>query len=149
MAKISNDVLQRLQTTVWPQLEIEHGLPRNILYAIANWETRGSFENNLVSPAGARGIFQLTPIALRQIQMDSGINVDPLNPYSASKGAAILLKRYTRLFANQPQLIVAAYNWGETNVRNFVKRIAAQGKAPMPQETRDYIQNTVPLLRTI
>lgn len=141
MATIGQDTLAHLQATVWPALEASWGLPAGLLGAIAYWETRGSY-STATGPAGGRGIFQLTPIALQQVQADTGLVVDPVNPYTASVGAAALLARYVRLFTHPP-LVVAAYNWGEGNVRNFIRTIAQRGSAPMPRETRDYIANTV------
>ena len=141
MAQISDDTLAHLRGAVWPALEASWGLPAGLLSAIAHWETRGSY-SIATGPAGGRGIFQLTPIALEQIRRDTGLVIDPINPYTASVGAAALLARYTRLF-RYPSLIVAAYNWGEGNVRRFIQAVATQGRALMPLETRQYIANTV------
>ena len=141
MSAIGQDTIAHLQATVWPALEASWGLPAGLLGAIAYWETRGSY-STATGPAGGRGIFQLTPIALEQIRRDTGIVIDPVNPYTASVGAAALLARYVRLFTHPP-LVVAAYNWGEGNVRRFIRLIAQRGSAPMPLETREYIANTV------
>lgn len=141
MATVDQPTLMHLQVTVWPALEASWGLPAGLLGAIAAWETRGSY-STATGPAGGRGIFQLTPVALQQVQADTGLVIDPINPYTASVGAAALLARYARLFLHPP-LIVAAYNWGEGNVRRFIRLIAQRGSAPMPLETRQYIANTV------
>ena len=141
MSVIGQDTIAHLQSTVWPALESSWGLPAGLLGAIAAWETRGSY-STATGPAGGRGIFQLTPIALDQVRADTGLVIDPINPYTASVGAAALLARYTRLF-RYPSLIVAAYNWGEGNVRKFIQAVATQGRALMPLETRQYIANTV------
>lgn len=141
MTTIGPDTIAHLQATVWPALEASWGLPAGLLGAIAYWETRGSY-STATGPAGGRGIFQLTPIALDQVRADTGLVIDPVNPYTASVGAAALLARYVRLFTHPP-LVVAAYNWGEGNVRRFIRLIAQRGSAPMPRETREYIANTV------
>jgi len=144
MSQISSDTLARLRETVWPALENAYQLPYGLLNSIATYETRGTFRDE-ISPAGARGIFQLTPIALEQVKRDVGINFDPSNPYSASTAAAILLSRYFKIFT-YPSLVVAAYNWGEGNVKKLLRTIATQGRGTMPLETRQYIVNTIGMI---
>ena len=140
--------LEHLRSSVWPTLEASFDLPRGMLEAIATWETRGSFDARAYNPAsGARGVFQLTPIALTQVRQDIGLKADPFNPYAASAAAAALLARYGRLFNGEPTLMVAAYNAGEGTIRRFLRDVKARGKGFLPVETRDYIANVVPMLR--
>lgn len=138
MAALDSDTLALLEDQVWPGLEGFYQLPGGILYALSWWETRGSFDNGGVSSKGARGIFQLTPIAIRQVNIDAGFSADPLDPYQASYAAAVLFKRYLNRFKSAV-LAVAAYNAGETRVATFVKQCQATGKGFLPQETIDYI----------
>lgn len=145
MSSLAPEVLERLRESVWPALEQSLGLPRGILNAVAYWETRGAFDDK-ISPAGARGIFQLTPIALAQVRKDHAIVVDPSNPYQASYGAATLLARYHRLFFGLPPLYLAAYNAGEGTVKKFIRDVASQGKGFLSFETRDYLRNVLPLI---
>lgn len=136
---ISSATLDRLRTAIWPTIEQRYELPRGILNAIAEWETRGTWRNDQVGPTGARGIFQLTPIALEQVRQDSGgVRFDPVNPVAASVAAGILLKRYFMLF-NDPALAVAAYNAGEGTVRRYVAQVKQRGKGTLPRETVEYI----------
>ncbi|NBX56827.1 MAG: hypothetical protein EBT70_17525 [Betaproteobacteria bacterium] len=87
---LSTATLERLRGAIWPTIELRYELPRGILGAIAEWETRGTWRNDQVGPTGARGIFQLTPIALEQVRLDSGgVRFDPLNPVAASVAAGI------------------------------------------------------------
>jgi membrane-bound lytic murein transglycosylase D len=144
---VDQSTLDRLQSTVWNSIEDSFKLPRGILNAIATYETRGTFDNNAFNRgSGARGIFQLTPIALKQVKIDYGLNADPVNVYQASVAAAALLSRYQRMFNGQLPLMVAAYNAGEGTVRKFVKDNAAYGSGSLPYETRQYIINVVPML---
>lgn len=138
--------LARLRSSVWPALERGWGLQPGILEAVATWETRGTFRDQ-VSPAGARGIFQLTPIALAQVRKEFGVIANPSNPYEASVAAAALLSRYSRIFQGELTLMLAAYNWGEGSMRRFVRQIVDTGRASMPAETRDYIANVLGLIR--
>ena len=139
--------LEHLRGSVWPALEEGFRLPRGILAAIAEWETRGSFDVRAYNPgSGARGLFQLTPIALAQVRQDVGLNADPYNPYTASAAAAALLGRYARLFRGEPTLMVAAYNAGEGTIRRFLRDVSDKGRGSLPLETRQYIAAIVPSL---
>ncbi|NBX78019.1 hypothetical protein EBQ93_01500 [bacterium] len=136
---ISPSTLERLRSAIWPTIEMRYELPKGILRAIAEWETRGTWRNDQVGPTGAKGIFQLTPIALEQVRQDSGgVRFDPINPVSASVAAGILLKRYLTLFNDIP-LAVAAYNAGEGTVRRFVQSVRQKGSGFLPRETVEYI----------
>jgi soluble lytic murein transglycosylase-like protein len=147
MARISQAELDRLRSSVWPALERDNALPAGILNAVATWETRGTFENDAVSGAGAQGIFQLTQIALRQIKKDTGMTINPRNIYEASKGAAFLLKRLGRLFAGHLALVLAAYNAGEGTIRRYMVSVRDTGSGFLPRETTDYIVNVSRLVR--
>jgi hypothetical protein len=137
----------RLQTSVWPALEDGFGLQHNLLSAIANWETRGSYDNDAINRgSGARGIFQLTPIALKQVNIDTGMNINPNNPYQASVAAALLLARASKLFSGELPLMLIAYNAGEGNAKKFVRENAANGRGTLSRETREYIANVVPMV---
>jgi soluble lytic murein transglycosylase-like protein len=72
------------------------------------------------------------------------IAADPSNPYQASVAAAALMSRYMRLFRGSLPLALAAYNWGEGNVRRFLRQTAEGGAGQLPRETRDYVLNVVP-----
>jgi soluble lytic murein transglycosylase-like protein len=139
--------LQRLKMSVWSALEEGMGLPNNLLNAVASWETRGTFDNDAFNRlSGAKGIFQLTPIALKQIKIDTGMNINPFNPYQASIGAAVLLNRASRLFNGQLALMLASYNAGEGTTKKFIKDNAANGSGYLSRETRDYIANVLPMV---
>jgi len=144
---VDQSTLDRLQSTVWNSIEDSFKLPRGILNAIATYETRGTFDNTAFNRgSGARGIFQLTPIALKQVKIDYGLNADPVNVYQASVAAAALLSRYQRMFNGQLPLMVAAYNAGEGTIKKFIRDNAAYGGGSLPYETRQYIINVVPML---
>lgn len=139
--------LSHLQQNVWPVLESAYGLPRGILNAIATVETGGTFNAGLVNRASqAKGLFQLRPIALEQVRLDSGIQFDPLNAGAASAAAAILLRRYLRLFRGEVTLAVAAFNAGEGNVRRFLQQVRDEGSGALPRETVRYIPKVLGVL---
>ena len=140
---LSPDTFDRLNRVIWPALERSWGLPAGTLEAIAWYETRGTFRDQ-TSRTGARGIFQLRPIALRQVLDEFGIAADASNPYQASAAAAALMSRYLRLFRGSLPLALAAYNAGEGTVRRFLTQTAQGGAGQLPRETRDYVVNVVP-----
>jgi soluble lytic murein transglycosylase-like protein len=141
---VDQATLERLRATVWPALEQAYGLPKGTLYAVSWWETRGTW-SDAPGGSGSRGIFQLTPTALAQIKIDTGITHNPDNAYSASAGAAALLSRYLRLFG-QPALMIAAYNAGEGKVRSYVRQVQSSGRGALPGITVDYVQNVMPVI---
>lgn len=140
---LSPDTFDRLNRVIWPALERSWGLPAGTLEAIAWYETRGTFRDQ-TSRTGARGIFQLRPIALAQVRQEFGIAADPSNPYQASAAAAALMSRYLRLFRGSLPLALAAYNAGEGTVRRFLSQTAQGGAGQLPRETREYVVNVIP-----
>jgi membrane-bound lytic murein transglycosylase D len=132
--------LVHLQQSVWPLLERAYGLPQGILGAIAQVETGGRFDARALNPgSGAAGLFQLTPIALEQVRQDAGVRVDPYNPGQASAGAALLLRRYFRMFGGDVSLALVAYNAGEGRARQFMRDVQQGGTGRLPRETAQYI----------
>ncbi len=132
--------LVHLRDSVWPILERAYGLPAGILGAIADVETGGRFDARAFNAASnASGLFQLTPIALAQVAQDAGVRVDPFNPGQASAGAALLLRRYLRMFGGDVSLALVAYNAGEGRARQFVREVRERGAGRLPRETAAYI----------
>jgi soluble lytic murein transglycosylase len=104
------------------------------------------------SPAGAKGLMQLTPATARYIAHLSGGTAFRLGDLSTpqvniSYGAfylRYLLNRYSQNIA----LALAAYNGGEGNVDHWVAQAGAQGRSlrvrdiPFP-ETRAYVKRVL------
>ena len=135
------DIIAHLQSNVWPLLEQVYGLPSGVLNAIAGVETGGTYNPRARNAAsGAAGLFQLTPVALEQLQLDTGIRFDPFSPGAASAAAALLLRRQLRIFRGDVSLALAAYNAGEGRVKRFVREVQAQGAGKLPVETARYVQ---------
>lgn len=143
---IDQSTLNYLKSTLWPMLEQGYNLPSGILNAIAFWESRGTYSDKSNPNTGARGLFQLRDIAIQQVQIDYGSTLDPSNVYQASLAASMLLNRYFKMFNYNTAISVASYNWGEGNVKKMLRKIAAGQNAFIPLETRDYLQNVIPLL---
>jgi Transglycosylase SLT domain len=112
---------------VWAKLEQQYGLHRGILFSLCVWENRGF--DRYVNASNGLGLFQFENVAVEQVRRDSGgIVYDRTKPLQASYMAAILLARYTRLFVAL-DLVVMAWNWGETNVRKWL-RAKSNGESP-------------------
>ena len=134
-------VIDHLRGSVWPLLEQAYDLPQGVLGSIASVETGGRFDARAVNPgSGAAGLFQLTPITLKQLQIDTGIAFDPFSPGAASAAAALLLRRHLRTFRGDVSLALAAYNAGEGRIKRFLREVQAQGTGKLPVETARYVQ---------
>ena len=102
----------------------QYGVDPNLAIAVAEQESGG--DPNAVSPAGAQGVMQLMPATATSL----GVN-DPFDPVqnidAGVRYLAQMLSRFT-----DPQLALAAYNWGPGNV-------SKHGYANWPSETVNYV----------
>ena len=117
------------------ELERIYGLPSGILKHMIEKESGGN--PKAISPAGARGLFQIMP------KHASGFVGDPLNPIESAHFAAKTLKFLGNHF-NSWGAALAAYNWGMGNVDRY-KRQGYRSFDNMPQETRNYIKQVTRL----
>jgi len=100
-----------------------------LLAAVAKAES--GFNSSALSPKGAMGMMQLTPVTLRHLKLEHGLSIDPWDPRSAVEGAAAYLQELQSRF-NGPQ-VLAAYNLGPTRLRRL------QGDFSGIQETEAYV----------
>ena len=104
------------------------------------------------SPAGARGLMQITPATAEFIARDSGgtrfTQADLATPQVNISYGAYYLRYLLRRYDGSEMLAVAAYNAGETNVSRWVQRAGgrdgfdAQDDIPFP-ETRKYVEGVL------
>lgn len=102
------------------------------------------------SHAGARGLMQITPATADFIARDSGgtefVQTDLATPELNIAYGTYYLRYLLDRFGGDETLAVAAYNAGETNVANWLKRAGGRGSfdvehdIPFP-ETRHYVEN--------
>ena len=122
------------------------GLPAELAWLA---ETESTFNPSAVSPAGARGLFQLMPVTAKA----QGLSLLPFdertNPEKSARAAATLLRRLHRMFDSWP-LALAAYNAGEGRVRRILKAqdatTFAQIADALPSETRLYVPKVLATL---
>jgi hypothetical protein len=98
------------------------GMPEDLLTLVAmkesSYDPETGYYNNSYSWAGAAGLMQLRPIALRDIQQRFGMSIDPMEPIQAIVGAALMFylnRVYIRHYAKRlPDLnsLIVAYNGG-------------------------------------
>ena len=96
---------------------------------IAHQESR--FNQNAVSPKGARGVMQLMPDTAKSL----GVNPDNLHE-NINGGVAYIKQLQDKYGADRPDLIAAGYNAGPDAVDKH-------GGVPPYKETQDYVKNVV------
>jgi soluble lytic murein transglycosylase-like protein len=123
----------------WPAIAREFaalGLPEEMAY-IAWAETQ--FDPALTSPAGARGMWQMTPGTARELglrvdgKLDERLDVQKQTRAAARKLANLLAEFGSDSF----MLALASYNRGEAGVRRVLHQIA-QEKGGFRKEKRDF-----------
>jgi len=102
--------------------ESKYNLPTSLLSRMAQQES--NYNSNAYNPSGARGLMQIIP------KWHPGVNV--YDPYESIQYAGSLMRQYFNEFKSWDKAL-GAYNWGETNVRNY-------GLSKAPLETRNYIR---------
>jgi len=125
----------------------KYNLPDELIYAIIN--TESGFDNNEVSPKGAKGLMQIMEDTAdwantkEEIEnYDYGRIFDPeLNIHIGCWYIAWLKKTYK----NDDTLVLAAYNAGSGNISKWLsdERYSKDGKtlSEIPfKETRDYVK---------
>lgn len=104
------------------------------------------------SPAGARGLLQLTIDAAQKYATNAGINSLRENQLYQPETSILIgseyLKELSDMFPNMPEAVAASYNGGEDNVARWVKR--AKHKDPGVftseigfDETKGYVQKVM------
>jgi membrane-bound lytic murein transglycosylase D len=97
------------------------------------------------SPAGAKGLWQLMPGtahdmgAFRNYQNDLRSDI-----YISTKAAVRFLKELHAKYRGNPDLVLAAYNWGPANVDRYLLKNNNDASSiyfNIPEETKRYLQN--------
>lgn len=102
-----------------------YGIPESLIYAVIRAES--NFNPYAVSSAGARGLMQLMPSTA--VQMDV---TDIFDPAQNIAGGSQYLAEMLRMFGNDLDLALAAYNAGPGAVQKH-------GGIPPYEETRQYV----------
>jgi hypothetical protein len=90
----------------------KHSMDPALVMAVIHAESQ--FDPKAVSPKGAAGLMQLSPVVTREL----GIN-DPFNPQLNIDGGVRYLKGLLVTFDGDKELALAAYNAGPTQVYRY------------------------------
>lgn len=96
----------------------------------------------ITSPAGAVGKYQIMPSTAAQ----PGFGLEPLNLATATEAdheefSRNYLNALNDRFGNQPDLTLAAYNYGVDNVEKLLQKYGVRWKEHLPKETSNYLKN--------
>ena len=96
----------------------------------------------ITSPAGAVGKYQIMP----STAANPGFGLDPLDLATATEAdheefSRTYLNKLNERFGNQPDLTLAAYNYGAGNVEKLLQEYGVRWKEHLPQETSNYLKN--------
>ena len=115
-----------------------------------------AFRERAYSPAGAAGLWQFMPSTGRRYGLKQNWWYDGRRDIVESTRAALdYLTTLMREFRDDPLLAVAAYNWGEGNVRRAISRNRARGKSTdvwslrLPRETRIHVYRFVAIAEIV
>ena len=115
-----------------------------------------AFRERAYSSAGASGLWQFMPSTGRRYGLEQNWWYDGRRAVVESTRAALdYLASLLREFGNDPLLAVAAYNWGEGNVRRAISRNRARGKPTdvwslrLPRETRTHVDRFVAIAEIV
>lgn len=109
----------------------EMGIDPNIARAVAMQESGG--RQDVVSPAGAIGTFQLKADTAKEL------GVDPYDLDQNIRGGIMYLKQmYDRYDGNWDRALYA-YNWGPGNMDAYLQTGKGLDGRPMPSETLNYV----------
>lgn len=109
----------------------EYGVDPNIARAVAMQESGG--RQDVVSPAGAIGTFQLMPDTAKEL------GVDPHDLEQNIRGGIQYLKQMHDRYGGNWDRALYAYNWGPGNMDAYLKTGKGLNGQPMPSETLNYV----------
>lgn len=105
-----------------------------------------AFNPQALSSARASGMWQFMPLTGKDYDLKQNLFRDDRRDVLASTRAALdYLSRLNKMFNGDWQLALAAYNWGEGNVKRAIARNERAGlptdyeSLSMPAETRHYV----------
>ncbi|HLN80894.1 MAG TPA: lytic transglycosylase domain-containing protein [Thermoanaerobaculia bacterium] len=104
----------------------KHGVDAALVSAVIRAES--NYEPRALSRKGARGLMQLMPATARRLEVGK-----PFDPASNVAGGVKYLKELAERFHHRPELVLAAYNAGETAVETY-------GGVPPYRETIGYVK---------
>ena len=124
------------------------GIPPELVWLA---EAESTFNPSARSPAGARGLYQLTPETARGLGLSTFLPDDRTDPEKSARAAARLLRAHHEKFGSWP-LALAAYNSGAGRVTRLLEKTSIKTyagiAAALPAETRLYVPKVCALVAT-
>ncbi len=113
-------------------------------------EVESGFNPTALSPAGARGLFQLMPATARELGLRTALPDERIHPAKSAGAAARMLRGLHARFGDWP-LALAAYNAGPGRVQRTLDqkkaRTFAEIAPALPVETRMYVPKVLAVLK--
>jgi membrane-bound lytic murein transglycosylase D len=126
---------------------VAEGVPSELVWLA---ELESAFDPLALSPAGARGLYQLMPETARELGLSTNLPDERTDPEKSAEAAARRLGALYRRFGDWP-LALAAYNVGAGHVQRTLKEKGARTFAEiapvLPLETRMYVPKVLAVLQ--
>ena len=123
------------------------GVPGELVWLA---EVESGFNPVALSPAGARGLFQLMPATARELGLRTMLPDERKDPAKSAQAAARMLRGLHARFGDWP-LALAAYNAGPGRVQRTLEkkkaRTFAEIASALPVETRMYVPKVLAVLK--
>jgi membrane-bound lytic murein transglycosylase D len=125
---------------------VNEGLPPSLAWLA---EVESGLNPNALSPAGARGLYQLMPATAHDLGLSTWMPDERTDPAKSARASAQMLRRLREKFGSWP-LALAAYNVGEGRVSRALESRHATTFAEiadsLPAETRLYVPRVLATL---
>ena len=119
---------------------VEFGVPYSLVVAVAHVESR--FFSGLTSSAGAKGLMQTMPATGKELARRLGIPHRPMDAESSARMGALYLRNMLRMFPDDVDFAIAAYNAGPGRVKEY-------GGIPPYVQTRAYVPAVLRAARAV
>jgi hypothetical protein len=116
-------------------LEKKYGNPDGILDRV--WWAESNRGKRMLSSKGAAGHFGFMPATAKEYGLD-----DPNDFNSSAASAARKIKNLQAEFHGDIEKSMAAYNWGDGNLKKDIAKYGDNWKDHLPSETEAYIKKT-------
>jgi len=127
--RLSDLAVRELVDRVAARVGVNQRLARAIVQVESNWDSRA------VSPKGAMGLMQIMPVVAQEYSVS-----DPFDPEKNLEAGMRHLRNLLEQYGYDSMRALAAYNAGQGAVSRY-------GGVPPYQETRDYVQRVLALVR--
>lgn len=141
-----NTAFEKTATNKADSIIEESGLSLDIMSDIV-----GIIESNnradAVSNKGATGVMQLMPETYKDVAKRYGLPLDGIkDPIMNKKAGEIYLAELGNKFNNDEAKVLAAYNWGPTNLSKAIKKYGKDWRKHLPNETKNYLKKYYEIL---